>query len=106
MEGIARYVVDLRRQPSLHVISQTGLAGRTAPPPPRHMLLRRTQSRPIQFTKVLFSYIMAEVETAPVVQARHVVYCGGEDPRGANHNSNSFENIALIRIVCTLPPEV
>ncbi|KAJ5243657.1 hypothetical protein N7489_003753 [Penicillium chrysogenum] len=48
---------------------------------------------------------MAEVETAPVVQARHVVYCGGEDPRGANHNSNSFENIALIRIVCTLPPE-
>jgi isopentenyl diphosphate isomerase/L-lactate dehydrogenase-like FMN-dependent dehydrogenase len=49
---------------------------------------------------------MAEVETAPVVQARHVVYCGGEDPRGANHNSNSFENIALIQIVCTLPPEV
>ncbi|KAJ6190092.1 hypothetical protein N7519_000113 [Penicillium mononematosum] len=50
---------------------------------------------------------MAEVETAPVVQARHVVYCGGEDlrtPRGANHNSNSFENM-LIRIVCTLPPE-
>ncbi|KAJ5458925.1 hypothetical protein N7530_010869 [Penicillium desertorum] len=45
---------------------------------------------------------MAEVETA--VQARHVVYCGGEDPRGANHNSNSFENM-LIRIVCTLPPE-
>ena len=52
---------------------------------------------------------MAELETAPVVQARHVVYCGGEDPRGANHDSNSFENIALtesILIVCTLPPEV
>lgn len=51
---------------------------------------------------------MAEVETAPVVQARHVVYCGGEDPRGAKHNPNSFENIALTEsiIVCTLPPEV
>lgn len=38
---------------------------------------------------------MAEVET-PAVQARHVVYCGGEDPRGTNHSPNSFENIALI----------
>lgn len=39
---------------------------------------------------------MAEVETTPAVQARHVVYCGGEDPRGTNHEPNSFENIALI----------
>lgn len=38
---------------------------------------------------------MAEVETTPAVQARHVVYCGGEDPRGTNYNPNSFEDTAL-----------
>ncbi|KAJ5951464.1 uncharacterized protein N7479_009877 [Penicillium vulpinum] len=40
---------------------------------------------------------MAEVETTPVEQARHVVYCGGEDPRGAITTTTP--------ILCTLPPE-
>jgi hypothetical protein len=59
-----------------------------------------TQSRPIQFTKVLFSYIMAEVETAPVVQARHVVYCGAEnwDRGGKLEGHTSGGNVQTIRI--------